>query len=65
MRCYVPRIHLLESPDGVNFDYRIRKEFCFREMEFIAVSAYRNKEVGHFIWFKNQFGSLKGPGHQE
>ena len=45
MRRYFPRIHLIESVDGTNFDYQMRKEFCFPETEFIAVSSYRNKQV--------------------
>lgn len=52
MRRYVPRIHLLPSPDGANFDYKIRNEFCFPETEFIAVSAYRNKQVLRLLTIK-------------
>lgn len=47
MRRYIPRIHLIESTDGSNFDFNMKKEFCFPETEFMAVSAYRNKQVNH------------------
>ena len=51
MRRYIPRIHLIESTDGSNFDFNMKKEFCFPETEFMAVSAYRNKQVNHtFHW---------------
>lgn len=47
MRRYIPRIHLIEGTDGSNFDFNTKKEFCFPETEFMAVSAYRNKQVHH------------------
>ena len=48
MRRYFPRIHVIESQDGTSFDYKLRTEFCFPETDFIAVSAYRNKQVCYF-----------------
>ena len=49
MRRYIPRIQVVESVDGVNFDYNLRKEFYFPETEFMAVSQYRNKQVQKFL----------------
>ena len=48
MRRYFPRIHVIESQDGTSFDYKLRSEVCFPETDFIAVSAYRNKQVCYF-----------------
>lgn len=52
MRRYTPRIHVLESPNGIYFDYKLRKEFYFSEMEFIAVSQYRNKNVSSCYYLR-------------
>lgn len=57
MRRYFPRIHILESPDGTSFDHRLRKEFCFAETDFIAVSAYRNKQITKLKIDANPFAS--------
>lgn len=57
MRRYFPRIHLIESVDGTNFDYQMRKEFCFPETEFIAVSSYRNKQITKLKIDSNPFAS--------
>ncbi|XP_022792066.1 uncharacterized protein LOC111331261 [Stylophora pistillata] len=57
MRRYTPRIHVLESPNGIYFDYKLRKEFYFSEMEFMAVSQYRNKNITELKIDANPFAS--------
>lgn len=49
MRRYIPRIQVIESDNGVYIDYNLRKEFYFPETEFMAVSQYRNRQVGDFF----------------
>ena len=51
MRRYVPRVMVVESANGVYFDYKLREEFYFPETEFMAVSQYRNKQVNYFQSF--------------
>ena len=53
MRRYIPRIQVIESDNGVYIDYNLRKEFYFPETEFMAVSQYRNRQVGDFFCVDN------------
>ncbi|KAJ7387444.1 T-box transcription factor tbx3 [Desmophyllum pertusum] len=57
MRRYVPRVMVVESANGVYFDYKLREEFYFPETEFMAVSQYRNKQITKLKIDANPFAS--------
>lgn len=41
MHKYAPRIHVIRASDLAHLPYSPQQSFCFRETEFIAVTAYQ------------------------